>query len=132
MRRYLEARRRSLLNRPKLFREYISRLVRLLGGRASIIVFGGRSLAGIDSPEPRDYDILVVVPDDADVQRVEDEAYSVRPRGLPVDIVVVRVSDLSDPVVRQMLENSIIVHDPLGVGGLLETLGVNVKKTRIA
>ncbi len=120
-RRYLRERLRSIEARPSLFRRYIEELARHLGGRASVILFGGRARAGIDAVEPRDYDILLVVDEGVDPEYVEDTAYKLKPRGLPVDIVVVRRSELRDPVIQRMLSNHLVLHDPLGLRELGNT-----------
>ena len=114
--KYLEARRRALLERPRKAREFLEALKTALGTRASIIVFGGRALLGIEAAEPRDLDLLIVVRDDDDPEQVEELVYRLRPKGLPVDVIVARLSELLESsVARQMLEKRIVVHDPLGV-----------------
>ncbi len=116
LRKYLESRKRVLRERPKLFREFIEKLIETLGSRASIIVFGGRARVGLDSDEPRDYDLLIVVNDDEDPERIEELVHELRPRGLPMDVIVVRRSMLSNAVVKQMLRDRTVVHDPLEIG----------------
>ena len=120
MRRYLEARRRTLAERPRLIREFLEKLASTLAGRASIIVFGGRAIAGLDSNEPRDLDLLIVVRDDDDPASVEELAYRLKPRELPADIIVARLSELQCGIARLMLRSAVLVSDPLGVRRLLD------------
>ena len=119
MKRFLEARRRSIVERPRIFQEYISALKKRLGDRASILVLGGRARVGIDAIEPRDYDVLIVARSGEDIEHLENLVHALRPRGLPVDIIVVKLDDLARPLVRKMLEHSLVLHDPLGVRMLL-------------
>jgi len=115
LRKYLESRRRALRERPKLFREFVEKLIEALGCRASIIVFGGRARVGLDSEEPRDYDVLVVLEDSDDVEQVEELVHRLRPRGVPMDIIVVKRSTLRSAIAKQMLKERTVVHDPLGI-----------------
>lgn len=115
----MEARRRSLEERPRLFREFVEELKRVLGDRASLILFGGRARAGVEAVEPRDYDLLVVVRDEGEAAEVEELVYRVKPRRLPVDILVATVEWLETPLARQMLQSHVILHDPLNVKRVL-------------
>ncbi len=115
----MRRRRRSLAERPRLFASYLEALRNSLGDAASIILFGGRAAVGPWRDEPRDYDLAIVVPDDVDPEEVEELARRLRPRGLPVDIIVLRLSQLRDPLIRQMLSRRLVLHDPLGVEELL-------------
>ncbi len=116
MKRYLEARRRTLAERPRLFKVFVERLTEALGEKASIIVFGGRVRTGLETVEPRDYDVLIVVGEGLEPKTVDELVDRLRPRGLPLDIIVARVTDIEcNPVVRRMLEESVALHDPLRV-----------------
>jgi hypothetical protein len=115
LRKYLEARRRSLGERPGAIREFLERLVAVLGNEASIIVFGGRALYGIDADEPRDVDLLVEVEDAEDPSRVEEIVYRLKPKRLPADIIVAWKSELRSAIARRMLEHAVFVSDPLNV-----------------
>ncbi len=117
MRRYLLGRRRSLEERPRLFHEFVERLVEAFGGRVAIIVFGGRARIGLEVVEPRDYDVLVVVGDEVDPGEAEEVVSRVRPRGLPLDVIVVRREELErpSPILARMLRDRVVVYDGLGV-----------------
>ncbi len=116
LKKYLESRRSALRERPKLFRKFIEKLIETLGSRASIIVFGGRARVGLDSDEPRDYDVLVVIKDNDDVEQIEELVHRLRPKGVPMDIIVVRKSELRSAIAKQMLRDRIVIHDPLEIG----------------
>jgi len=115
LRRYLEARRRALAERPRVIREFLEELAQVLGDRASIIVFGGRAVVGIDSTEPRDLDLLIVISDNDDPGSIEELIYRLRPRDLPLDLIIARRSELQNSIAKQMLRTRIVVHDPLHV-----------------
>ncbi len=119
MRRYLEARRRALRERPRIIREFLENLVSMLRNRASIVVFGGRAAAGLESDEPRDLDLLIVINDDDDPSEVEELVYRSKPRSLPVDIVVARRSELRNAIARQMLRARTVLCDPLNIEAFL-------------
>ncbi len=119
LRRYLEHRRRALSERPRILKEFLYNLVSVLGDRASIVVFGGRAVTGIESDEPRDLDLLIVVDDNDDPSQIEEIAYSLKPKNLPIDIVVARRSELRSPIARQMLRARIVIHDPLHIKDIL-------------
>ncbi len=119
MGRYLEARRRSLKARPRLFNQFIEKLRETLGDQASIILFGGRATVGVDSDEPRDYDILVIVDNDRNVEQVEETVYKLKPKRLPVDVIIATKNQLKNPITSQMLKNRKTLHDPLDIEQLL-------------
>ncbi len=115
LRKYLESRRRVLRERSKLFKEFVEKLIETLGSRASIIVFGGRARTGLDSEEPRDYDVLVVIEDNDNVEQIEKLVHRLRPKGVPMDIIVVRKGELRSAIAKQMLRERIVIHDPLEI-----------------
>ena len=123
MKKYLEARRRSLRERPRLFNQFLERLREALGDRASIRVFGGRARAGLETDEPRDYDILVVVASKQEVEEAEETVYKLKPRKLPVDVIVASKEQLENPLARQMLKDRKTLHDPLNVEQVLGEKG---------
>lgn len=123
MKKYLEARRKALKERPRLFNRFLENLREALGDRASIIVFGGRARAGLEADEPRDYDILVVVASEQEVGEVEETVYRLKPKKLPVDVIVATKNQLQNPIARQMLRNRKTLHDPLNVEQALRKKG---------
>ncbi len=119
MRRYLEARRRALSERPRIIKDFLESLVFALRDRASIVVFGGRAATSLESDEPRDLDLLIVISDDDNPSEVEELVYQLKPRSLPVDIVVARRSELRSAIARQMLRARTILCDPLNIEDVL-------------
>ncbi len=55
------------------------------------------------------------------MERVEDTAWRLKPRELPVDIIVAPVEWLETPLAKRMLRNRVILYDPLGVSEKLDT-----------
>ncbi|AEM38633.1 DNA polymerase beta domain protein region [Pyrolobus fumarii 1A] len=115
MKKYLRARKEALEKRPRMFREFMERLTKKLEGKATIIVFGGRARVGVENREPRDYDVMIVVSDELEIEDVEEEVYRLKPKRLPADIIIVTKQMLEDNIVKQMLKDSIIVYDSLGI-----------------
>ncbi len=120
LRRLLRARVEALRRRPALFQEYIEMLANLLDDVACIIVFGGRARVGLDSVEPRDYDVLIVASDRFSAEVLEVLAAATRPRGLPLDLLAVSIEDVaSNPLIAAMLREALVIHDGLGVCKLI-------------
>ncbi|WP_167827826.1 nucleotidyltransferase domain-containing protein [Pyrolobus fumarii] len=111
----MRARKEALEKRPRMFREFMERLTKKLEGKATIIVFGGRARVGVENREPRDYDVMIVVSDELEIEDVEEEVYRLKPKRLPADIIIVTKQMLEDNIVKQMLKDSIIVYDSLGI-----------------
>ncbi len=115
-RKYYMYRRKTLEERPKLIKEFLERLVEAIGEYSTIVVFGGRGdPRTLYSSEPRDLDVLVITT--KPVEEVEEKIYKLKPRRLPVDIVVIDKEHFNreDPLFKQMLRRHIVVHDRLGV-----------------
>jgi len=81
--------------------------------RSAVILFGSRARGGYLPYS--DFDLAVVL------ERVGDPLESIRslralkPRGLPLDLVVLEPRDLDDPLILKMLERCRILYDGLGV-----------------
>ncbi len=118
LRRYLRFRTEVLRRRPKELRSFLSRLVEVLGDRASVIVFGGRgSEETLYSSEPRDLDVLIVVKG-ISTEEVDELIRKLRPHGLPVDALIVSYEEFNpcDPLIKDMLRKHLIIHDGLSIG----------------
>ncbi len=102
------------------FREYIERL-REAYPRSTIILFGSRARG--DHLPYSDYDVALILPGPVDKLEEAVRARSLKPRELPLDLLVLEPGDLDDPLVARMLEGCIILHDGLGLAPRLEKLG---------
>ena len=117
LRRYLRFRAEVLRRRPDDLKDFLSKLVMVLGDRASVIVFGGRgSEETLYSSKPRDLDVLIVVKG-ISTEEVDELIRKLRPRGLPVDALIVSYEEFNpcDPLIRDMLTKYLIIHDGLGI-----------------
>jgi len=102
-------RRKCILNYEKLFWKFIDRLIAEFEGEVSIVLFGSRGRG--NNRESSDYDLLVVLR-----ERVNENYLRVlrlKPLTVPMDIIIVGLSELSNPVLRKMLEQSKVLYDGL-------------------
>jgi hypothetical protein len=70
-----------------------------------------------------DYDVAVVFRKVTDERELMLRIRSLKPGGLPLDLLVLGVDDLSDPVIREMLKGCVILYDGLDLRDLLTGLG---------
>jgi len=117
----LNARRKTLNERPKTIKEYLEKLGQALGSKATIIVFGGRAIHGLETNEARDLDILIVVDDTENPQDIEELAYKLKPKHLPADIILAKKNQAKNNITRQMLRHRIVISDPLNLNKELKT-----------
>ena len=104
--------REDLETLDEAFSQLVERL-KLREPRSTIILIGSRARG---TPKPcSDYDVILIL-DEADPLRVAEEAYKLKPRQLPLDLLVIERSELGDPLRMRMLEEGcIVLHDGLGI-----------------
>jgi hypothetical protein len=85
------------------------------------VLFGSRARG--DYMPYSDYDIAVVFRKVTDERELMLRIRSLKPSGLPLDLLVLSVDDLSDPVIREMLKGCVILYDGLNLRDLLTGLG---------
>ena len=95
----------------RLFKDYTRTLVRLFNGEVTLVLFGSRA-EGVHR-ESSDFDLAVILPLVTDPLELTCKLYQLRPRGLPIDLLVLDVSELEDPIVKKMLTKSIVIYDGL-------------------
>lgn len=99
--------------RHRLFESYVERIVGFFGGRVTLILFGSRARG--DEMLSSDYDLAVVVEGEVDVLGLTEILVKMRPRGLPVDVVVFQKEELGDPLVTRMLTPCRMLYNGLGI-----------------
>ena len=103
-----------------LLREFVERASREVP-RCTIVLFGSRALS---AHRPySDFDIAVIVESIDDPLELVVRLRRLRPGGLPLDLTVLNIDDLEDPIVARMLRGCKVLHDGLGLAGRLEGLG---------
>ena len=118
LKKYLKGRVKTLRDRPKLIKSILDSIVDTFGNHVTIIVFGGRGCAEkLYSSEPRDLDLLVIT--DLDEHSLTEKIIKIKPRTLPLDLIVVNVKSFNrrDPLTEKMLSKSIVVYDGLKIFG---------------
>jgi len=111
-RRLLRSSAERLRRGDELLREYVRRLSQR-HPESTVLLFGSRA-RGSHLPQS-DYDVAVVLREAGDRLAAIEELRRLKPRGLPLDLVVLETSDLSDPLVSKMLEGCRVLYDGLGL-----------------
>lgn len=114
--------REKLAKLDRLFEEYVSLLARTYP-ESTILLFGSRA-RGNNLPYS-DYDLMIIVKlrDSRDRLTETVKAYSLKPVQLPIDLLVVDLEELDDPIVLKMLERGcVILYDGLRIADRLASI----------
>ncbi|AEM39111.1 DNA polymerase beta domain protein region [Pyrolobus fumarii 1A] len=98
--------------------------------RSAILLFGSRARG--DNLPYSDYDVAVILERVEDRLREAEELAKLKPSRLPLDLVVLELDDLRDPLIAKMLTPCKVLYDGLGLGELpcTETVSSEKKDTR--
>ena len=107
---YLRWRAELLKRQNELLDEFVKNVAERLG-KCAVLLFGSRA-RGNHLPYS-DFDIAIVVEEAVDKLSLIEELRALKPRGLPLDLIIFEREDLKSPVVKKMLEGAIIVYDSL-------------------
>jgi predicted nucleotidyltransferase len=88
---------------------------------STIVLFGSRARG--DYMPYSDYDVAVVFRKVTDERELMLRIRGLKPGGLSLDLLVLSVDDLSDPVIREMLKGCVILYDGLDLRNSLLGLG---------
>ncbi|KUO90127.1 MAG: hypothetical protein AT713_00210 [Caldivirga sp. JCHS_4] len=88
---------------------------------STIVLFGSRARG--DYMPYSDYDVAVVFRKVTDERELMLRIRGLKPGGLSLDLLVLSVDDLSDPVIREMLKGCVILYDGLDLRDSLLGLG---------
>ncbi|MFP3174513.1 MAG: nucleotidyltransferase domain-containing protein [Vulcanisaeta sp.] len=88
---------------------------------STIVLFGSRARG--DYMPYSDYDVAVVFRKVPDERELMLRIRGLKPGGLSLDLLVLSVDDLSDPVIREMLKGCVILYDGLDLRDSLLGLG---------
>jgi len=116
--RYLARRQ---LAKEELFQNYIKLLIRKIS-RSTILIFGSRARG--DFVPYSDYDVAVILTFINDKLELIEKLRRLKPKGLDLDLIVLSINDLRDPIVKSMLSDSKILYDGLGLKSELRHLGL--------
>ena len=104
----------------ELLRGFVFRVSSEYPGSA-IVLFGSRARG--DYMPYSDYDVAVVFRRVADERELMLRIRGLKPGGLSLDLLVLSVDDLGDPVIREMLKGCVILYDGLDLRDSLLGLG---------
>ena len=107
--KYLVKKQRA---RNNLLYKYIERLKKNKP-RSTILLFGSRA-RGEQLPYS-DYDIAVILEQVDDKLKTVEKLRRLKPRGLDLDLIVFSLKELYDPLVKNMLENALILYNGLDI-----------------
>jgi len=113
--RFLKARAERIKAENNLLREYVNRIVSRYPSSA-VLLFGSRA-RGNHLPYS-DYDLAVVLSGLEDKILVIEELRRLKPRGLPLDLIVVDTEELKDPLIKNMFKRAKILYNKLSVESL--------------
>jgi len=108
----LKSREEKVRKGDKLLREYVERIVKEYP-ESTVILFGSRARS--EALPYSDYDVLVVLKDVENKLLIIEELRKLKPRGLPLDLMVISLRELNDPLISAMLKGCKILYNGLGV-----------------
>jgi len=109
-RRLLRARRERVRGWSELLALYVER-IKSLYPKSQIVLFGSRARG--DELPYSDFDIAVILDEPGDKLRLTEELRKLKPRGLPLDLLVLNSEELKDPLVACMLKGGRTLYDGL-------------------
>ena len=80
---------------------------------STILLFGSRARG--DFVPYSDYDIAVILRSVNDKLKVIERLRRLKPEGIDLDLIVLSVDDLRDPLIRSMLSDRKILHNGLSL-----------------
>ena len=86
--------------------------------RSSIVLIGSRA-KNYASPYS-DYDLVIILNRVHNTFRIVEVIRKYKPRGFNLDLIVLEKSELTDPVVKVMLKDRVVLYDGLGIFKCLE------------
>lgn len=100
----------------KALKEYVNRLIQELP-ESTIVLFGSRARG--DYLPNSDYDVAVILRQVSDVHSELLRLRSLKPEGLFLDLTILSIDDLDDPVIKEMLKGCKLLYDGLGINNKL-------------
>lgn len=113
--KYYRFLRKRVEQYEKLFAEFIKRVINDLRDKATLILFGSR--AREDHKESSDFDLMVII-ERGEMEKIslEEKLYRMKPRQVPIDILVIYDDELNNDVIKKMLTTGKkIIYDGLGL-----------------
>ena len=115
-RKLLKSKAKRIKESEKLLCEYVEKISNAYP-KSTVILFGSRARG--DHLPYSDYDIAVVLEEVKDKLTTIVTLRKLKPRGLPLDLLVFQVDELSDPLILEMLKKCKVLYDGLGIASHL-------------
>jgi len=110
--RFLRTLARYVKDGDNLLREYVNRLVREIP-ESTIVLFGSRARG--DYLPNSDYDVAVILRHITDARNELLKLRSLKPEGLFLDLIILSIDEIDDPIIKEMLEGCKLLYDGLGM-----------------
>lgn len=111
--RFLRTLARYVKDGDNLLREYVNRLVKEIP-ESTIVLFGSRARG--DYLPNSDYDVAVILRHITDARNELLKLRSLKPEGLFLDLIILSIDEIDDPIIKEMLEGCKLLYDGLGIG----------------
>jgi len=111
-RKLLKSRARKIRDSEKLLHEYVRRISERYP-ESIVVLFGSRARG--DNFPYSDYDIAVILRRVDNKFSTIEELRRLKPRGLPLDLLVIQVNELSDPLILGMFKKCRVLYNGLNI-----------------
>lgn len=111
----IRRRREEVSSYDKLFDEFVEALKQRYP-HCTIILFGSR--AKKKHRASSDFDVIVVM-EGVDEAEMATKMLRFRPRGIPIDLVVINRDSLDKKEIKILLKDSKVIYDGLGISNIL-------------
>ena len=98
----------------RAFNRFLDKLIKTFGNNISVLLFGSR--ASGKAKDSSDYDVAIIVRDDVDRVDFMEKISMLKNGHVPIDIVVIKISELDNETVKKMLTPCKVLWDGLRMG----------------
>ncbi len=108
----------NLRRSNELLKQFVERII-YKHPKSTVLLIGSR--ARDDHLPHSDYDVLIIIREVNDKIKLVEELRKLKPLGLNLDLMVITLDELEDPITKQMISKCKVLYDGLGIKPILET-----------